>query len=252
MFEQSIILPPHTHKHWTFAASIFMEVTAVGVLLLIPLIYTEAIGRAQVGLPRIAPPITMFIPKPQLQLATSSSPIVRRSQFYPPPKFQPLDQVIHALEPESAPVVETCPNCVAANFPSDKFVGAIGVPNGELTPPPPPKPTETKKLTVEPPAVKLAQPIQVSRGVQEAMILHRVIPQYPPLARQVRVSGTVKLMSVINKEGTIERLEVLSGHPLLVAAAVEAVKQWRYRPTMLNGQPVEVVAPIEVHFLLSN
>ena len=126
----------------------------------------------------------------------------------------------------------------------DAVVGGIGV----IPPPPPPKPAEAKRL----PAETVAAPIRVSIAVQEAKIIRRVIPAYPALAKQARVQGTVKLLGVISADGRIEQLQVLSGHPLLVAAAVDAVKQWTYRPTLLNGQPVEVQAPIEVRFILSN
>jgi protein TonB len=76
------------------------------------------------------------------------------------------------------------------------------------------------------------------------------MPIYPQLARQARVSGTVELVGVIAKDGTVRQLNVISGHPLLIPAAVDAVKQWTYRPTLLSGEPVEVVAPITVHFIL--
>jgi protein TonB len=85
----------------------------------------------------------------------------------------------------------------------------------------------------------------------EAKILKRVIPVYPPLAKNARISGKVHLMSIIAKDGTIQKLEVLDGHPLLVGAALEAVRQWIYRPTLLNGEPVDVMAPIEVNFTLT-
>ncbi|MFN0104361.1 MAG: energy transducer TonB [Bryobacteraceae bacterium] len=95
-------------------------------------------------------------------------------------------------------------------------------------------------------------PVRVGGDVQAANILSRVKPVYPPLAKQARISGSVKLEGVIAKDGTVQRLKVISGHPFLVPAAVEAVKQWRYRPTHLNGEPVEVLAPIDVNFILSN
>ena len=75
-------------------------------------------------------------------------------------------------------------------------------------------------------------------------------PVYPPLARQIRVQGAVVMEAVINKEGSIESLRVISGHPLLNQAALDAVKQWRYRPTMLNGEPVEVITTVTVTFSL--
>ena len=76
-------------------------------------------------------------------------------------------------------------------------------------------------------------------------------PIYPPLAKQARISGVVHLNAVISKDGTIQDLKVISGHPLLVPSALEAVKQWVYQPTLLNGEPVEVVTQIDVNFTLS-
>jgi protein TonB len=85
----------------------------------------------------------------------------------------------------------------------------------------------------------------------EAKIIRRVMPVYPQLARQMRLSGTVRLEGVIARDGRVVNLQVISGHPMLVASAVEAVRQWIYRPTLLNGQAVEVIAPIDVRFILA-
>jgi protein TonB len=87
--------------------------------------------------------------------------------------------------------------------------------------------------------------------VQKAKLARQVKPQYPPLARQARIQGTVKLTAVIAKDGSIQELQVISGHPLLVPAALQAVKQWQYNPTLLNGQAVEVVTQIDVNFTLT-
>ena len=84
----------------------------------------------------------------------------------------------------------------------------------------------------------------------EGSLIYRVQPEYPPLAQQARIQGTVLLHAVIDREGKIENLQVLGGHPLLVKAALKAVQQWRYRPYYLNGQPVEVETEITVHFTL--
>jgi protein TonB len=92
--------------------------------------------------------------------------------------------------------------------------------------------------------------VRIGGDVLEAKIIRRVIPVYPALAKQIRLSGIVRLMGVIGEDGTVQNLQVLGGHPVLVPAAVEAVKQWLYRPTLLNGNPVAVAAPIEVHFIL--
>jgi protein TonB len=85
----------------------------------------------------------------------------------------------------------------------------------------------------------------------EANLIRRVQPVYPPLAKSARVQGTVEFTATISKDGNIENLTLVRGHPLLVAAAREAVLQWKYRPTMLNGEPVEVITDIIVNFTLS-
>jgi protein TonB len=81
--------------------------------------------------------------------------------------------------------------------------------------------------------------------------VNRITPIYPPLARQTRISGTVRLHAIISKDGSIQQLEVMSGHPLLQQAALDAVRQWRYQPTLLNGEPVEVDTTIDVIFSLN-
>src|SRR5213080_1275163 len=100
-----------------------------------------------------------------------------------------------------------------------------------VAPPPPPPPP--------PPA---AAPVKVIKKIQ---------PAYTPLARQARIQGSVLLQAQISKEGTIEHLTLISGHPMLAPAAIEAVKQWRYKPYILNGEPVEVDTQITVNFTLS-
>jgi protein TonB len=87
--------------------------------------------------------------------------------------------------------------------------------------------------------------------IMESMLIHRVEPEYPILAAKTRTQGEVRLKAVISKEGTVEGLQVISGHPLLVAAALRAVQEWRYRPCLLNGQPIEVEASIIVRFTLA-
>ena len=86
--------------------------------------------------------------------------------------------------------------------------------------------------------------------MMEGYLVHRVQPEYPPLARAARIQGSVQLRALISTQGTIENLQVQSGHPMLVSAAVNAVKQWRYRPYILNGEPVEVETQIMVNFIL--
>jgi periplasmic protein TonB len=102
-----------------------------------------------------------------------------------------------------------------------------------------------------------AAPSVVQRAVQlshmsEGDLIRKVLPTYPPLARSARIQGTVVLKAMISKQGTIENLQLLSGHPMLAPAAIEAVRQWRYRPYVLNNEPVEVETQITVNFALNN
>jgi protein TonB len=96
-------------------------------------------------------------------------------------------------------------------------------------------------------------PSRIRQGgnVTAAKLVNQVKPNYPPLARQTRISGTVRLHAIIGKDGTVQSLQLESGHPLLVQAALDAVRQWRYQPTLLNGEPVEVDTTIDVVFSLN-
>jgi protein TonB len=86
---------------------------------------------------------------------------------------------------------------------------------------------------------------------QGAKLIKRVEPTYPPLARQTRISGTVRLHAIIGKDGAVQEVEVVSGHPLLLQAAMNAVKQWVYQPTLLDGKPVKVDTTVDVIFSLN-
>ena len=89
----------------------------------------------------------------------------------------------------------------------------------------------------------------IGSEVAQANLVNQVKPVYPPLARAARVQGSVLLQVTIDKQGAISNLGVVSGHPLLADAAVEAVRQWQYRPILLNGQPIEVVTTVTVNFV---
>ena len=129
---------------------------------------------------------------------------------------------------------------------SDGIFGSIGaMANAAVALPSPPPP---RAVSHQPPAPKV---VKLGGNVLEAKLVKRVMPVYPPLARQMRLSGTVRLEGVISRTGQVINLQVVSGHPMLTSAALDAVRQWVYSPTLLNGEPVEVIAPIEVHFTLS-
>jgi len=101
------------------------------------------------------------------------------------------------------------------------------------------------------PKIATPQRVRVSLGVSQGLLIRKVPPTYPPLARQARIQGVVMLQAQISKEGNIENLQLISGHPMLAPAAIEAVKQWKYKPYLLNGEPVEVDTQVQVNFTLA-
>jgi protein TonB len=138
-------------------------------------------------------------------------------------------------------VVGGVPGGVPGGTPGGVIGGIIGgIPSA--APPPPVK---------EAPKPKNPDRIRVGGNVIAANLIKKVTPTYPPLAKQARISGQVRFTAIIGKDGTIQNLQLVSGHPLLVAAAQDAVKQWIYKPTLLNNEPVEVITQIDVNFSLS-
>lgn len=162
---------------------------------------------------------------------SSMSALVTRRFVYRPPTDAPAIGSTQAFS--EMPTVAASGDGIPAGV-----VEVIGF--EQLAPPPPAQPN------VQPPSR-----IAVGGNVLSAKMLNRVQPAYPQMARAARIEGVVQLLGVITREGRIDTLRVLSGHPLLVQAALEAVRQWVYSPTYLNGVAVEVQAPIEVRFTLS-
>ncbi len=131
-------------------------------------------------------------------------------------------------------------------------------------PPPPPPPAPIRRSiggvlggiasagpsVAAPPKIATPQRVRVSTSVAQGFLVRKVSPTYPPLARQARIQGTVVLQAQISKSGDIENLQLVSGHPILAPAAIEAVKQWKYKPYLLNGEPVEVETTVQVNFTL--
>ena len=103
-------------------------------------------------------------------------------------------------------------------------------------------------LPPAPPQIKLPQRVRVGGSVQHAILIRQVRPRYPALALQARIQGAVILEAIISQQGSVKNLRVIRGHPLLITRALEAVRQWRYKPTVLNGVPVEVITRITVRF----
>ena len=126
--------------------------------------------------------------------------------------------------------------------------GAVPEPSAPPPPPPPPPPPAANgQAVVLPPGA-----IRIEGNIQQAKLVSQTPPIYPPLARQARISGVVRLSVIIAADGTVRNIQVLNGHPLLVPAAIDAVRKWVYEKTLLNGQPVEVVTPVSVTFNVSD
>ena len=222
-------------KAGALAASLAAQTIVVGTLLLIPLIYTDRLPFAQFQLPTFLPPTPAPEPvKPQ------AAPHLRKV----PKIWNPL------TAPTTIPPLNTRPEIIddtpapLTSIDTGTFLPpALSTIFGRVIPPPPPPPQVTELTT--------SKPITVTSDVQAAKLIRKVIPVYPRLAIAAHISGTVRLIGVVAKDGTVQQIRVVSGPALLVEAALDAVRQWVYRPTMLNNKPVEVIAPIDVIFTLS-
>lgn len=248
MFEQSLLdlQGTKTKTKYTVLVSFLLECVGIAILILIPLIYTNTLPATQLMSYLVAPPPPPPPPPP---------PAVVKIQKVVPrefdagkllqPKAIPKNVAIIKEDDTPPPMISGVVGGVPGGVPGGSVGGVIGgiISAAPVAPPPPPK--------VEAPKPAAPQRIRVGGNVQKAMQLFTPSPVYPPLAKQARIQGVVKLNAVISKEGAIEQLTVVSGHPLLIPSALEAVKKWRYKPTLLNSEPVEVVTQIDVNFTLT-
>jgi len=253
MFEQTFVNDQGgTNKSWTVLLSTLLQCGFIGILILIPLIFTEALPKTTLTSFLMAPPPPPPPPPPPAAPAPVKVVKTVPRQFdagrLTAPKKIPKEIAMIKEDdlppPASAGVVGGVPGGV----PGGTAGGVIGGIMGGVPAAPPPPPPPVKK---EPEKPKLDR-IRVGGNVQAANLVRKVTPVYPPLAKQARVQGTVRFTAIIGRDGAIQNLQLVNGHPLLVPAATEAVKQWVYRPTMLNGEPVEVITQIDVNFTLSS
>lgn len=238
MFEDSLFASARkqkTNSPLTIAVSFLLQTIAVGIMVLLPLVYTEALPRRLMTSMLITPP-----PPPTPRTASAPSRVqvkvrpVRQQQVLTQPRAIP-DRVAMLVEEPLLPVIS---GVVTDQASMDEQVPSTLL-TAIITPPPPlPEP--------------VVQRIPVGGVVMAAKLIFQPRPVYPQLARQARIQGTVRLQALISKDGVIDNLTVLSGHPLLIPAALDAVRQWRYQPTMLNGRPVEVETTIDVTFTLGS
>ncbi len=240
MFEDSLIESGNklkTKRLFTSIVSFFGQFLLLGILILIPLIYTDALPKTQLMTFLVAPPPPPPPPPPPaaapIKVVKIQSDLVN-GQLRTPTKIPEKVQMIK--EEEAPPAMAGVMGGVPGGVPGGSMGGVIG---GMIN------------STAAIPKVATPQRVRVSSGVSTGLLIRRVQPNYPPLARQARIQGQVVLQAEISKEGTIQNLQLISGHPMLAPAAIEAVKQWRYKPYLLNGEPVAVDTQVVVNFTLS-
>ncbi|SRR6266571_848538 len=244
MFEDSLLESAgkiKTKRGVTTVISFAVQIGLIGILVLIPLIYTEALPRQQLMTFLVAPPPPPPPPPPAaapVKIVKEIQTEIMNGQLRAPTA---IPKKIAMIKEEEAPPPVTGVAGVVGGVPGGVPGGQMGGVIGGII---------SSAPTAVPKAATPAK-IRVSQGVAAGNLIHEVKPPYPPLARQARIQGAVVLQALISKQGTIENLRLISGHPMLTSAAMEAVKQWRYKPYYLNGEPVEVETQITVNFTLS-
>ena len=221
-------------RGWATLTSFAVQTAAIAALLVIPML--------QPGLLQLhsAPPLVTLVSPKFVQVeahgSTGSSAPTRPATLTAPWKIpSTINRSADKQSTNTATLDEPpCPSCLVGAG------QAIGIPIG----------VNVIGTAAVPPPPVTQKPLRVSR-VMDGFLIHRVQPDYPAPARQVRVQGAVVIAALISQEGAIENLRVLSGHPMLIPAAMNAVKQWRYHPYILNGDPIEVDTQITVNFFLS-
>ena len=236
MFEDSLMESGNkirTNQKYTTTISFVIEAVIVGFLILLPLLITEALPLHQLNSFLVAPP-----PPPPPPPPPAAQPV---------PKVQKISEVVNGelrapskipkeikmIKEEEAPPATGVVGGVVGGVPGGQVGGVIGSIVGS---------------TAAPPKMATPQKLRVSSGVAEGNLLRKIEPQYPPMAKVAHIQGDVLLAATISKSGVIENLHVVSGHPILAQAAMDAVKQWKYKPYLLNGEPVEVETTVKVTF----
>src|SRR5262245_32193310 len=238
-------------KPFTFAFATILHCSIVGLLVLAPLIQLQVMPQVR-GNPPL-PPFRMpsgprFIETKPIRSGNRTGSAIRSSTLTSP-RVIPTTIAHGADIPEPEPIGLG----IAHSFgPGGPFTIPGFAPGFDPPPPPPPVPAPPPPPPPPPPPVILRNPIRVSGGVQQANLIYQLTPTYPPLARTARVQGVVVIEAVITKEGAVGTVRLIYGHPLLVQSALDAVRQWRYRPTTLNGEAVEVITTITVNFVMGN
>ncbi len=240
MFEQSLLIHHPTNKSWSVLVSLTGEIMLIGLALLIPLFFTQHLPQFHLADLNIRPPAPAT-PKP-VEMAHSTPTSAANSA--PVPTFVRPDFSKAGRSPVTLFDDSTSP------LPPPGLTAGMEVASPFLTDAGPRIPVQAPPEHATPTAP--SGPIRVTSVIQMAKLVKQVLPVYPEIARRAHVFGTVQLLGTISRNGTIRNLQVISGNPLLVRAARDAVQQWIYQPTVLNGEAVEVIAPIEVRFILNH
>ncbi len=245
MFEDSLLESGgrlRTKRGMTTMLSFILQVFLVGVLVLIPLLFTEALPKAALTTFLVAPPPPPPPPPPPaaapVKVVKQIQSDIMNGQLRTPTK---IPEKVQMIKEEDSPPPTMSAGGVVGGVPGGVPGGQMGGVIGGII----------SSTPVAVPKVATPQRVRVSQGVSQGLLIKKVQPPYPPLARSARIQGTVILQAEISKDGTIQNLRLISGHPMLAPSAIEAVKQWRYKPYFLNGEPVEVETQITVNFTLS-
>jgi periplasmic protein TonB len=244
MFEDSLIESGgklRTKRGRTTTVAFTFQICLIVVLILVPLLFTEALPKTQLMTFLVAPPPPPPPPPPPaatpVRVVKQVQTDIINGQLRTPTKIPEKVQMIKEEEAPPPMMATGVVGGVPGGVPGGQMGGVIG---GIISSTP-----------VAVPKVATPQRVRVSQGVTQGLLVRQVRPNYPPLARTARIQGKVILQAQISKSGDIQNLQVISGHPMLIQSALEAVKQWKYRPYYLNGEPVEVDTTIEVNFSLA-
>jgi protein TonB len=248
VFEDSLIESTNrikTNRGKATLVSFVIQVAIVVVVVLIPLMFVQALPTHALMTQLVAPPPPPPPPPPAAAPAAARPQPVVKEQLNPnelrtpakiPQHIVKTQEMASAAPPSNAPPAV---GGVVGGVPGGVAGGQVGgVLGGVLNSP------------VAVPKVQLKR-VRVSQGVSQGLLVHKVQPEYPQIAKQAHIQGSVVLHAVIGKDGQVQGLQVVSGHPMLTASAINAVKQWRYKPYMLNGQPTEIDTTITVNFTLA-
>jgi len=232
---ESSVVRKKTNTGWAVILSTAVQVCVLIVLVLIPLIYTQALPKAMMATLLVAPPPPPPPPPPPAEVPKVIKPVARLIQQGKLVQPRAIPKEVAVFKEADLPPEAPVSNSGVLGGVDQGLLGGLGAGPAVAAPPPPPP---------------RQQRIKLGGQVVAAKLLAQPQPVYPPLARQARIQGNVVLHAIIDKDGRVGELQVISGHPLLVQSALDAVKNWRYQPTQLNGDAVEVDTTITVTFVL--